>query len=58
MSPYETTLKTLATGLASAVLKDEAPEEGGFDLSAGMFGTHVSEWLREVAKELEHFSPK
>lgn len=25
----------LATGLAEAVMKDEVPEEGGFDLSAG-----------------------
>jgi hypothetical protein len=42
----------LATSLAEAVAKDEAPEQGGFDLSAGMFGEHVSAWLREVAAAL------
>lgn len=51
------TLKTLATQLAEAVLKDEAPEEGGFDLSAGLFGRHVSEWLQEVAKKLDDQQP-
>lgn len=35
----------LAKQLAEAVAKDEAPEEGGFDLSAGLFGRHVSSWL-------------
>lgn len=46
-------VRVLAGGLAEAVLKDEAPEEGGFDLSAGMFGTHCSEWLRGVAATIE-----
>lgn len=41
----------LATGLAEAVLKDEAPEQGGFDLSAGLFGTHVSAWVRGIADD-------
>jgi hypothetical protein len=53
MSAYGITVTVLATGLAEAVMKDEAPEEGGFDLSAGMFGRHVSDWIRSVAKELE-----
>lgn len=37
----------LATGLAQAVAQDEKAE--GFDLSAGMFGPAVSEWLRSTA---------
>lgn len=37
----------LAAELAEAVSKDEATE--GCDLSAGLFGAHVSAWLRKVA---------
>lgn len=44
-------ITVLATGLADAVRKDEAPEEGGFDLSAGMFGAHVSAWIRATADD-------
>lgn len=49
-------LTVLATGLAEAVAKDEAEardetlSDRGFDLSAGLFGRHVSAWLREVAE--------
>jgi hypothetical protein len=43
----------IATKLAQAVLKDEAPNEGGFDLSAGIFGTNVSNFIREIAKDFE-----
>jgi len=46
------TLTVLCNGLAEAVAKDEAPEIGGFDLSAGMFGPNVSEWLRQTAEEI------
>lgn len=53
MSAYGITVTVLATQLAEAVLKDEAPEEGGFDLSAGMFGAHVSDWIRAMARELD-----
>ena len=53
MSTYGITVTVLATQLAEAVLKDEAPEEGGFDLSAGMFGRHVSDWIRATVKELD-----
>ncbi len=53
MSTYGVTVTILATQLAEAVLKDEAPEEGGFDLSAGMFGKHVSDWIRATEKELD-----
>lgn len=52
MSTKGMTLTVLATQLAEAVAKDEAPEEGGFDLGAGLFGTHVSDWLRDVAATL------
>ena len=53
MSAYGVMVTVLATQLAEAVLKDEAPAEGGFDLSAGMFGRHVSDWIRAVAQELD-----
>lgn len=53
MSTYGITVTILATQLAEAVLKDEQPEEGGFDLSAGLFGTNVSNWIRSVANELD-----
>lgn len=52
MSEESMTLTVLCTGLAEAVTKDEVPEVGGFDLSAGMFGPNVSDWLRGVRNEL------
>lgn len=52
MSRTRMTLTVLCTQLAEAVAKDEEPEVGGFDLSAGMFGPNVSSWLREVAANL------
>jgi hypothetical protein len=59
MSERGMTLTVLATGLAEAVNKDEEEVRAGhpdcgFDLSAGMFGTHVSAWLREVADAMAH----
>lgn len=51
MSEGGLTLTVLATELAQAVAKDEA-EPTGFDLSAGVFGIHVSAWLRSVRDEL------
>ncbi len=39
----------MATELVEAYAKDEDPTEGGFDISAGLFGTYVSAWLRSVA---------
>lgn len=53
MSTFKLTTKVLAIGLAEAVAKDELPENGGFDLSAGMFGLHVSNWLRSVAAQID-----
>lgn len=53
MSALGMTATVLATQLVEAVLKDEAPEEGGFDLSAGLFGRNVSDWIRATAKELD-----
>lgn len=52
MSRYGTTLTVLCTGLAAAVAEDEKPEAGGFDLSAGMFGPAVSEWLHQTAESI------
>ncbi len=41
--------QALAAELAEAVSKDE--EEEGLDISAGLYGTHTSAWLRHVAAE-------
>ncbi len=51
------TCTVLATGLAEAVFKDEQGGEG-FDLSAGLFGPHVSMWLRDVASQISPKEPK
>lgn len=48
MSKYGATLTVLCTTLSEAVLKDEAGE--GCDISAGLFGAHLSEWLRDTAE--------
>lgn len=48
-SDDQTRVMWLAKGLAEAVQNDSAPEEGGFDLAAGLFGVHVSNWIRMVA---------
>lgn len=42
----------LAGQLAEAVAKDELPENGGCDVSAGMYGPHASQVLRDVAKNI------
>lgn len=52
MNTYRKTLTALAKTFAEAVFEDEDPREGGFDLSAGMYGPHVSEWLRNVAEKI------
>lgn len=52
MSAYGMTLTVLATELAAAVAEDEKPENGGCDLSAGLYGPAVSEWLRKLAEQL------
>ena len=57
MSAHGMTCTVLATGLAEAVLKDEHGGEG-FDLSAGLFGPHVSMWLRDVASQISPNEPK
>ena len=53
MSAYGMTVTLLATQLCEAIAKDEAPEAGGFDLSAGLFGKAISDWIRETAIELD-----
>ena len=54
MSIKGITLTILATGLSEALLKDEQEfeEQGGFDISGGLYGKHVSDWLREVESAL------
>ena len=39
----------MATQIAEAVAKDETPEAGGCDISAGLYGPHLSQWIRETA---------
>ncbi len=58
MSAHGMLLTVLCTQLAQAVAKDEAPEVGGFDLSAGMFGPNVSQWLRDTAEEFSQAPAK
>lgn len=45
--PIQSEVHDLAKGLASAVLKDDADPQG-HDISAGLFGPHVSAWLRNL----------
>ena len=52
MSAERMRLTILATELAEAVAKDQQPEHGGCDVSAGMFGPNASAWLRE--RERDH----
>jgi hypothetical protein len=52
MGQKEFTTTVLATELAAAALKDDAPEHGGHDISAGMYGPNVSAWLRALSEEL------
>ncbi|MHB1530507.1 MAG: hypothetical protein ACYCXT_14050 [Acidiferrobacteraceae bacterium] len=51
LGPAHPEVLVLAQGLSRAVERDEAPEEGGFDMSAGLYGTHVSLWLRRLAAD-------
>lgn len=51
LGPAHPEVLMLARGLSGAVERDEAPEEGGFDMSAGLYGAHVSLWLRQRATE-------
>jgi len=50
--PIVPIVQQLAKELAEAALKDEAPGGTGSDLSAGLFGEHVSNWLRKTARAL------
>jgi hypothetical protein len=49
MSTLRDTVIFLAGELAEAVSQDEHAGDG-FDLSAGLFGTHVSNWVYGVAE--------
>jgi hypothetical protein len=60
MSKYGTTLTVLCTTLSEAIRKDDEKEfasnggllkEGeGYDISSGLFGANLSEWLRSTAE--------
>lgn len=52
LGPAHPQVLALASELSRAVGLDEAPEEDGFDLSAGLYGTHVSLWLRRMATDV------
>lgn len=58
MSQSKTRLTVLVSTFIDAVTMDEKPEEGGFDLSAGMFGVHVSSWMRGLAAEMDAMEAK
>lgn len=51
MSTQGMTLTVLASTLAEAVAKDN-DDPDGHDIASGLFGPAVSEWLRDVAKQL------
>lgn len=57
MSELGMTITTIATQIAEAVLKDESPESGGCDLSAGMFGPHLSKVIRDLAQSIVSTAP-
>ena len=45
-------LKRLVSQLCDAIFEDEKPEIGGFDISAGLFGPNLSNWIRKLSKEI------
>ena len=51
MSKYGISTTIIATELSEAVGKDEDSGEG-FDMSAGLFGEAVSEWIRDLAEQV------
>lgn len=52
MNRFDMNCTLLALGLANAVAEDEKDTTDGFDMSAGVFGLAVSQWLRGVARDL------
>lgn len=53
MSTLGITQTVIATEIVKAVAADETPENGGCDISAGMFGPALSQWIREIAKHID-----
>lgn len=53
MSRDKLTKTILVTELCLAVAADEKPEVGGFDISAGLLGPNLSQFILKVAAELE-----
>lgn len=41
--------QVIASMIVDALLEDEKPESGGYDLTAGMFGPAFSKVIREIA---------
>lgn len=52
MSAVKMMITVIATQIAEAVAKDETPESGGCDISAGMFGPNLSKWIKELAQTI------
>lgn len=52
LGPAHSEVLALARALSRVIELDEAPEEGGFDMSAGLYGAHVSLWLRRLATDV------
>jgi len=53
MSGLGATITVLATQLSEAVCADEAISDVKHNIAAGEFGKHVSDWIRDTAKELD-----
>jgi hypothetical protein len=53
MSAQGMMVTVLATQIAEAVAKDELPENGGCDVSAGLFGPHLSELVRGLVAQMQ-----
>lgn len=51
MSAENMQAQVIAGMIVDAIVQDEKPEAGGFDLSAGMFGPALSEAIRKLARE-------
>ena len=57
MNPYSKTVASIALRIATAAYDDEKHPDG-CDISAGMFGTQMSDLIREIAYELDSRAQK
>ena len=53
MSNYDFRINQLKKSLASAIKKDERSAQKDLDVSKGIFGKNVDEWIYDVAKNIE-----